>query len=134
MSLIRIAFRRFLFTQNTRTEILLRLLVQMLCMTRNTRPPQLKNATVDLPLNWNFWCAYSLEMTIKLVYILKVQYVWYIFYFSCHITISISRKIRHKKKPNHAKNVKYMAQTDVTLLSNSRFRDIYIQNRKNEHV
>ena len=31
-----------MFTQNTRTEILLRLLVQMLCMTRNTRPPQLE--------------------------------------------------------------------------------------------
>ena len=115
MSLIRIAFRRFLFTQNTLTEILLRLLVQMLCMTRNTRPPQLKNVTVDLPLNWNFWCAYSLEMTIKIVYILKSAkwLVYFLFFLSYHDFDK--QKNTAYEKTNHAKNLKYMTQTDVNF-------------------
>ena len=55
-----------------------------------------KNATVYLPLNWNFQCAYSLEMTIKLVYILKIA-ICLLFYFSCHIMVPICRKMKDKK-------------------------------------
>ena len=57
-----------------------------------------------------------------------------IFYFSCHITVPICRKIEDKKIQIMTKMYKKMIQTDVNLLSNSRFRDIYTQNRKTEYV
>ena len=71
-----------MFTQNTRTEILLRLLVQMLCMTQNTRPPQLEKR----------YSLFALELELSVyvqsrndhktgVHFKKLQYVWYILFF-----------------------------------------------------